>query len=212
MWDGALGRDACRPCAFARRKYIMYIWRHKLRLGPEEGSAEALSSTPCAFGRWPGSFKMHPFRTRHRLNANGRGQTRHPRTQGRKRRTNQPGGYISGHNSGMTVGARIVLVEMAVYGSVAYGDPDGRGPFCIVPAPRRRVDPGSVSSELPTAEFCGELINLGLLQPLPDPQGGAGEPLSGVGLRSTGRNSFGAKRCYRVSEYGYETLGRGKGE
>src|ERR1039457_4032014 len=64
----------------------------------------------------------------------------------------------------MTTGAWVLLAEMAKYDSVVYGDPKGRGPFCIVPGPGLRVDPDAVSPDLPKAEFCTELISAGLSQ------------------------------------------------
>jgi hypothetical protein len=109
----------------------------------------------------------------------------------------------------MTTGAWVLLAEMAKYDSVVYGDPKGRGPFCIVPGPGLRVDPDAVSPDLPKAEFCTELISAGLCEPLPRR---AGVHFAGLGAFSTNGARYypNTKRCYKVSNSWYENLKKGE--
>jgi hypothetical protein len=104
----------------------------------------------------------------------------------------------SGYNVNVTLsvsaGALAVLREMAD-GFIIRGDRTGSGPFCIVPTEPLRVVSGTVSRDLPRADFCIELVNAGLCEPLQ------------VSERVNPKRC-----CYRISRLGYDVLAKAQGE
>jgi len=104
---------------------------------------------------------------------------------------------IGAMNQTVSQGALMILREMADDGVGLIGRRDSRGVFGVVPGPgphtRRRVS-GRMSSDLPSAEFCIELIDAGFCEPTP------AVSLNGVPIN--------ANVCYRISESGYDLAKR----
>lgn len=96
-------------------------------------------------------------------------------------------------NRAVSRGALMILREMADDGIGLIGRCDSTGVFGVVPGPgphaRRRAS-GEISSDLPRAEFCIELIDAGFCEP----------SLNGVPIH--------ANICYRISESGYDLAKR----
>jgi hypothetical protein len=94
------------------------------------------------------------------------------------------------YNLSVSNGALAIFSEMVKYGFEVCGSRSSQGVFGVVPGPHAmpRVS-GIVSSDLPRAEFCIELIDAGLCEPTPS-----------VSVNANG--------CYRISEAGYDLAKR----